>query len=96
MLTDYLDPLRPYFAAIRIAGYVILASFIFVSGCNHGKKGLAECKDVAASQKQAIKELSDANALYASQAREKAEVVAKYQKELKRAQAACNQPSQRS
>ena len=32
-----LDPLKPYLQIIKIVTYVLLASFLFVGGCNYGK-----------------------------------------------------------
>ena len=91
------DPLKPYLAAIRIAGYLIIVGFLFVSGCNYGKHkqtvkvaeletALGVCKDANRSQLDTIRNLSDANAEYASQGAKQAEDVAQAQKDLKTAQ----------
>lgn len=93
------DPLKPYFAAIRIAGYIIICIFLFSSGCSYGKHkqtvkvaeletALGVCKDANRSQLDTIKRLSDANAEYASQGAKQADDVAQAQKELKTAQRA--------
>jgi hypothetical protein len=92
-----LDPLKPYLAIIRIAGYIAIICFLFVSGCNYGKHkqtvkvaeletALGVCKDANANNVATIKRLSDANAEYASQGAKQAEDVAQAQKELKTAQ----------
>lgn len=38
------DPLRPYLALIRVALYALILAAVFIGGCQHGKKGLAEVK----------------------------------------------------
>ena len=92
-----LDPLKPYLATIRIVAYMLLVSFLFVSGCNYGKHkqtvkvaeletALGVCKDANRNNVATIKQLTDANAEYASQGAKQAEDVAQAQKELKTAQ----------
>ena len=91
------DPLKPYLATIRIVAYMLLTAFLFVSGCNYGKHkqtvkiaeletALGVCKDANANNVATIKQLTDANAEYASQGAKQAEDVAQAQKELKTAQ----------
>jgi hypothetical protein len=94
-----LDPLKPYLAAIRIAGYIAIIGFLIISSCNYGKRGeavradkletaLGVCKDANANNVATIKTLTDANAEYASQGAKQADDVAKAQKDLKAAQRA--------
>ena len=91
------DPLKPYLAIIRIVAYMLLVSFLFVSGCNYGKHkqtvkvaeletALSICKDANKASQESIKTLQGINAEYASQGAKQAEDVAQAQKELKTAQ----------
>jgi Tfp pilus assembly protein PilP len=97
MTPGLLDPLRPYFFAIRIALYAILIAFLFVSGCNYGKGRSAKkvddltaqiqaCESANAANMDAISALTAANEAYARQSAERAEAVAKAVKDAKRAQ----------
>ena len=56
-----LDPLKPYLQIIKIVTYVLLASFLFVGGCNYGKHkqtvAIAELK----SQLGVLKDSNNAN-----------------------------------
>jgi len=76
---------------------VVLVAFLFVSGCQYGKHkqtvtiakletDLGVCRDANKANLEAIKRLTDANALYASQSAQEAEKVGKVQKDLKTAQ----------
>jgi predicted nucleic acid-binding Zn-ribbon protein len=98
MTPGLLDPLRPYFFAIRLALYAILIAFLFVSGCNYGKGRSAKkvdaltaqiqaCESANAANMDAISALTVANEAYARQSAKQAEAVAKAVKDAKRAQA---------
>ena len=56
-----LDPLKPYLQIIRVVTYLLLASFLFVGGCNYGKHkqtvAIAELK----SQLGVLKDSNNAN-----------------------------------
>lgn len=56
-----LDTLKPYLQIIKIVTYVLLASFLFVGGCNYGKHkqtvAIAELK----SQLGVLKDSNNAN-----------------------------------
>ena len=92
-----LDPIKPYLTAIRIAGYVILAVFLFSGGCSYGKHkqtvkiseletALGVCNDANQANLAAIKALREANAAYASESAKQADKVGSIQKELKQAE----------
>ena len=92
-----LDPLKPYLAIIRIVAYMLLASFLFVGGCNYGKHkqtvaiaeletALGICKDSNNANMDTIKTLKGINAEYASQGIKHAKDAVKAQESLKRAQ----------
>jgi predicted nucleic acid-binding Zn-ribbon protein len=98
MTPGLLDPLRPYFFAIRLALYAILIAFLFVSGCNYGKGRSAKkvddltaqiqaCESANRANMDAISALTVANEAYARQSAKQAEAVAKAVKDAKRAQA---------
>ena len=91
------DPLKPYLATIRIAGYVVLASFLFVGGCNYGKHkqtvkiaeletALGICKDANNANLRTIATLKGINAEYAFQGEKQAKDLAKAQESLKHAE----------
>jgi hypothetical protein len=97
MTPGLLDPLRPYFFAIRLALYAILIAFLFVSGCNYGKGRSAKkvddltaqvqaCESANRANMDAISALTVANEAYARQSAKQAEAVAKAVKDAKRAQ----------
>ena len=92
-----LDPLKPYLAIIRIVAYMLLASFLFVGGCNYGKhkqtvaiaelkSQLGVLKDSNNANMDTIKTLKGINAEYASQGIRHAKDAVKAQESLKRAQ----------
>jgi hypothetical protein len=92
-----LDPLRPYLAAIRIIGYILIVGFLFTSGCSYGKRvsanklykaetDLAVCRDANANNVATIKTLQDANAQYATLGAKQAEKVAQAVKDAKAAE----------
>jgi hypothetical protein len=76
---------------------LLLIAFLFVSGCQYGKHKqtvtiakleteLGVCRDANSANLKTIKELKDANALYASESAEQVEKAGKVQKDLKTAQ----------
>lgn len=67
---NYLDPIRPYLALIKVAGAILLALALFVSGCNHGKRGLAGVKAKHAATLERIAEATQAQAEKARQVEE--------------------------
>lgn len=67
---NYLDPIRPYLALIKAAGAILLALALFVSGCQHGKKGLAEVKAKHAATLERIAEATQDQAEKAKQVEE--------------------------
>jgi phospholipase/lecithinase/hemolysin len=92
-----LDPLRPYLAAIRIIGYILIVGFLFTSGCSYGKRvsanklykaetDLAVCRDANQNNVATIKTLQDANAQYATQGAKQSEKVAQAVKDAKAAE----------
>jgi hypothetical protein len=92
-----LDPIRPYLAAIRIIGYILIVGFLFTSGCSYGKRvsannlykaetDLAVCRDANKAQESAIKGLTEANRAYASESDLQAEKVAQAVKDAKQAE----------
>jgi hypothetical protein len=98
MTPSLLDPIRPYLALVRVCLYALLAAFLFVGGCNHGKgksaKKVADltaqiqaCESANRANMDAISALTAANEAYARQSAKQAEAVAQAVKDAKRAQA---------
>jgi 5,10-methylene-tetrahydrofolate dehydrogenase/methenyl tetrahydrofolate cyclohydrolase len=97
MTPSLLDPIRPYLALVRVCLYALLAAFLFVGGCNHGKGRSAKkvddltaqiqaCESANRANMDAISALTVANEAYARQSAKQAEAVAQAVKDAKRAQ----------
>lgn len=97
MTPGLLDPIRPYLALVRVCLYAVLLAFLFVSGCNHGKKRskakiddlkaqVEVCQSANRTNLDTIKELTAANEAYARQSAEQAKKLTKAQKDLKAAE----------
>ena len=89
--------IKPYLQIIRIVTYMLLASFLFVGGCNYGKHkqtvrvaeletALGVSTDANLANLKAIEILKQANAEYASQSAKHAKDAVNAQESLKRAQ----------
>jgi hypothetical protein len=65
-----IDPLRPYVDLLRWAGIAAIGVALFIGGCKHGQRGLAEVKAKHAATLEDIAKATQDQALRAAEVRD--------------------------